>query len=145
MNDVLKSRLVGRADWSPAGDASIGEDDVEFPEILGQGSEEPLAIFRNSNVSAVAMRARSEFGDRLIQRLRIATGDSNLRAFGNKKTGCGQEGGRSSTSRWRQRATWRNSGLGGSPAGLPWGGTSRMSREAHVRICHLGPAARETT
>jgi len=29
----------------------------------------------------------------------------------------------------------RNSGLGGSPAGLPWGGTSRMRREFHVRIC----------
>src|SRR4029077_5835361 len=29
----------------------------------------------------------------------------------------------------------RNSCLGGSPAGLPWGGTSRMRREFHVRIC----------
>ena len=29
----------------------------------------------------------------------------------------------------------RNSSLGGSPAGLPWGGTSRMRREFHVRIC----------
>ena len=29
----------------------------------------------------------------------------------------------------------RNSCLGGSPAGLPWGGTSRMRRESHVRIC----------
>jgi hypothetical protein len=25
--------------------------------------------------------------------------------------------------------------LGGSPAGFPWGGTSRMTREGHVRIC----------
>jgi hypothetical protein len=29
----------------------------------------------------------------------------------------------------------RNSCPGGSPAGLPWGGTSRMRREFHVRIC----------
>jgi hypothetical protein len=29
----------------------------------------------------------------------------------------------------------RNSCLGGGPAGLPWGGTSRMRREFHVRIC----------
>ena len=29
----------------------------------------------------------------------------------------------------------RNSGRGGSSAGLPWGGTSRMRREFHVRIC----------
>jgi len=29
----------------------------------------------------------------------------------------------------------RNSCLGGSPAGLPRGGTSRMNREIHVRIC----------
>ena len=35
--------------------------------------------------------------------------------------------------------SWRSS------AGLPRGGTSRMNREIHVRICHLGPAARETT
>ena len=29
----------------------------------------------------------------------------------------------------------KNSSLGGSPAGLPWGGTSWMRREFHVRIC----------
>ena len=44
----------------------------------------------------------------------------------------------------------RNSCLGGSPAGLPWGGTSRMRREFHVRICEglgvkfPGPTRRST-
>ena len=55
-NNILKNGLVGRADRRPAGDADIDENNVEFPEIFSQGSEEPLAIFRNSDVCAVAMR-----------------------------------------------------------------------------------------
>src|SRR5215469_15592296 len=45
----------------------------------------------------------------------------------------------------------RNSCLGGSPVGLPWGGTSRMRREFHVRICEglrvkfPGPTRRTTS
>jgi hypothetical protein len=52
VDHVLKNGLVGRAGRSPAGDAGIGEDNVEFPEIFGQGCEEPLAIFRNGDVNA---------------------------------------------------------------------------------------------
>lgn len=35
MDHVLKNGLVGRAAGCPAGDASVSEDDVEFPEIFG--------------------------------------------------------------------------------------------------------------
>src|SRR5271154_3485000 len=90
MDDVLKNGLVGRAGRSPAGDAGIGEDNVELPEIFGQGCEQPLAIFRNGDVGAVATRARSKFGDRLIERLRVATGNGDLRALRNEKSGCGK-------------------------------------------------------
>jgi hypothetical protein len=85
-----KSGLVGRPSRSTAGDAGIGEDNVELPKIFGQGFEEPLAIFRNGDVSAVATRARSKFGDRFIERLRVATGNGDLRALRNEKSGRGK-------------------------------------------------------
>src|SRR5277367_57457 len=90
MNDILKNRLVGRAGRRPAGDSGIGENNVEFPEIFGQGCEEPLAIFPNSHVCAVATRGWSEFGDCCIERLLVATGNGDLRALSNEKSGCGQ-------------------------------------------------------
>ena len=34
-----------------------------------------------------------------------------------------------STANRRNSLSWRK------PAGFPWGGTSRMTREGHVRIC----------
>jgi len=86
VDHVLKNGLVGRAGRSPAGDAGIGEDNVELPEIFGQGCEEPLAIFRNGDVNAVATRARSKFGDRFIERLLVATSNGDLRALGNEKS-----------------------------------------------------------
>src|ERR1700731_4472063 len=49
-----------------------------FPKSLGQRCEEPLAIFRNRNVSAVATRVGPKFCDRLIQRLLVATGNGDL-------------------------------------------------------------------
>ena len=68
MDHVLKNGLVGPAGRSPTGYAGICEHNVELPEIFGQGCEEPLAIFRNGDVNAVATRARSKFGDRFIVR-----------------------------------------------------------------------------
>jgi hypothetical protein len=61
-----------------------------FPKSLGQRCEEPLAIFRNRNVSAVATRVGPKFCDRLIQRLLVATGNGDLRALRNEKSGCGK-------------------------------------------------------
>jgi len=87
VDHVLKNGLVGRARRSPPGDAGIGEDNVELPEICGQGCEEPLAIFCNGDVSAVATRARAKFGDRFIQRLLVAAGNGDLRAFRDEKVG----------------------------------------------------------
>ena len=88
MDHVLKNGFVRRARRSPAGDAGIGEDNVELPEIFGQGCEQPLAIFRNGDVDSVAMRARSKFGDRFIERLLVATGNGDLCALRNEKSGC---------------------------------------------------------
>src|SRR6202034_1581298 len=87
---VLKNGLVGRAGRSSAGDARIGEDNVELPEIFGQGCEEPLAIFRKGDVSAVATRARPKFGDRFIERLLVAAGNGNLRALRDEKSSGGK-------------------------------------------------------
>src|SRR5262252_340213 len=73
-----------------AGDARIGKDDVKFAEILGECREEPLAIFRNGDVGAVAASVRPKFSDGFVQRLLVATGDGNLRAFSDEKSCCGQ-------------------------------------------------------
>jgi hypothetical protein len=73
MNDVLKSGFVTQAGGRSARDSGVGKDNVEFPEISAKGCEEPLAVFPNGDISAVATRIGSEFGDRLIQRLLIAT------------------------------------------------------------------------
>jgi hypothetical protein len=84
VDHVLKNTLVGRAGRSPTGDAGIGEDNVELPEIFGQACEEPLAIFRNGDVNAVATRVWSKCGNRLIERLLVATSNGNLRALSNE-------------------------------------------------------------
>jgi hypothetical protein len=90
VDHVLKNGLVGRAGRSPAGDAGVGKDNIEFAEIFGQGCEEPLAIFRNGDVNAVATCARSEFSDCCIERLLVATSNGDLRALRNEKSGCGK-------------------------------------------------------
>src|SRR5271154_648852 len=90
MNHILKNRLVGRAGRRPAGDSGIGKNNVEFPEIFGQGCKQPLAIFPNSHVCAVATRVWSKFGDRFIERLLVATGNGHLRALRNEKSRGGQ-------------------------------------------------------
>ena len=59
MDHVLKNGLVSGTGRRPARDAGIGEDDVELPEIFGQGCKEPLAVFRNGDVGAVATRIGS--------------------------------------------------------------------------------------
>jgi hypothetical protein len=56
VDHVLENGFVSGTGRRPARDAGIGEDNVELPEILGQGCEEPLAVFCNSEVSAVATR-----------------------------------------------------------------------------------------
>ena len=58
---------------------------VKFAEIFGQCPEEPPAVFGDGDVGAVAMSVRSKFGDGFIQRLLVATGNANLRAFRDKK------------------------------------------------------------
>src|SRR6516225_1804610 len=90
MNDILKSSLVGRASGRPAGNARVGKDNVELSEVFGQGCKEPLAIFRNSNVCAVATGARPKFGDRFIQRLLVTAGNGDLCTFRDEKSGGGQ-------------------------------------------------------
>ena len=90
MDHVLKNGLVGRAGRCPAGDAGVGKDNVEFPEIFGKGCEEPLAVFRNGDVCAVATRVRSKFCNRLIQRFLVATVNGDLRALSDEKSGCSQ-------------------------------------------------------
>src|SRR5215470_12465390 len=90
MNDILKDGFVGRAGRRTARDARIRKDDVKFTEIAGQGCEEPLAIFRNGDVGTVTASVRSKFRDGFIQRLLIATGDGNLRAFRDEKPRCSQ-------------------------------------------------------
>ena len=87
MDHVLKDRLIGRSGRCPAGDAGVGKDYVKFPEIFGEGCEEPLAAFRNGEVSTVAACVGSELSDRLIQGLLVATGDGNQGAFRDEETG----------------------------------------------------------
>src|SRR5262249_18196226 len=85
-----KNGLVGRAGRRPAGDAGVGKHNVELPEIFGQGCEDPLAVFRNSDVCTIATSAWSEFCHRFIERLLVATGNGYLCAFSNEKSGCDQ-------------------------------------------------------
>ena len=90
MDYLLEDGFVGRAGRRPASNACIGEDDVKFAEVFGEISEELLAVFHNCNVGAIAVRFRSEFGDRFIQCLLIATRNCDFRAFRDEKAGCGQ-------------------------------------------------------
>ena len=90
MDHLLEDGFVGRASRRPASDAGIGEDDVKFAKVFGEFSEELLAVLRNRNVGAIAVRFRSEFGDRFIQRLLITAGNCDFSAFRDEKAGCGQ-------------------------------------------------------
>ena len=87
---LLENGLVGRAGRRPSGDAGVGKDNVEFPEIFGQGCEELLAVFSNRDVCTVATSVWSEFCHRFIERLLVATGNGDLCAFSNEESGCGQ-------------------------------------------------------
>jgi hypothetical protein len=64
---LLEDGFVGRASRRPARKACVSEDDVKFTKVLGEFSEELLAVLRNRNVSTVVMRFRSQLGDRFIQ------------------------------------------------------------------------------
>ena len=90
MDYLLEDGFVGAASRCTAGDAGIGEYDVELAEILGEFSEELLTVLRNRNVGAIAVRFRSQLGDRFIQCLLIATRNCDFSAFRNEKAGCGQ-------------------------------------------------------
>jgi hypothetical protein len=70
---LLEDGFVGRASRRPARNACISEDDVKFAKVFGEFSEELLAVLRNRNVSAIAVRFRSQLGDRFIQCLLVAT------------------------------------------------------------------------
>jgi hypothetical protein len=59
VDDVFKGGFLGLANRRGAADAGIGENDVELPEISGQGVEEPLAVFGDGDVGAVAARVAS--------------------------------------------------------------------------------------
>ena len=85
MDYLLEDGFVGRASRRPARNACVSEDDVKFTKVLGDFSEELLAVLRNRNVSAVAMRFRSQLGDRFIQCLLIATRNCDFRAFRDER------------------------------------------------------------
>jgi hypothetical protein len=87
---LLEDGFVGRASRRPAGNACISEDDVKFAKVFGEFSEELLAVLRNRNVSAIAVRFRSQLGDRFIQCLLIATRNCDFSAFRDEKAGCGK-------------------------------------------------------
>ena len=65
-SEARKSAALATSSGSP-------QRPSEFLEISGQGREELLAVFRNGDGCAVAMHARSKFGDCLIERLLIVT------------------------------------------------------------------------
>jgi hypothetical protein len=73
VDDLLEDGFVGRASRRPARNACIGEDDVKFAKVFGKFSEKLLAVLRNRNVGTIAVRFRSQLGDRFIQCLSIAT------------------------------------------------------------------------
>ena len=75
---------------SPFFQQPASEDDVKFAKVFGEFSEELLAVLRNRNVSPIAVRFRSQLGDRFIQCLLIATRNCDFRAFRDEKAGCGQ-------------------------------------------------------
>jgi hypothetical protein len=81
MNDIFEERLIRCAGRCPAGNASIGKDDVQAAEIPGEVGEEPLPILGDGNVGAITVRFRSQFGDRFVQSFWIATGKGNFRPF----------------------------------------------------------------
>jgi hypothetical protein len=82
---LLEDGFVGRASRRPARNACISEDDVKFAKVFDEFSEKPLAVLRNRNVSAIAVRFRSQLGDRFIQCLLIATRNCDFRAFRDEK------------------------------------------------------------
>src|SRR5215472_17980963 len=90
MDDILKDGFVGRASRCPTGNTCVGENDIELAESPGKIPEEPLAVRCHCNVSAIAVCARAEFGDRLIQRLLVAAGDGDFGAFCDEETGSGK-------------------------------------------------------
>ena len=90
MDYLLEDGFVGRASRRTARNACIGEDDVKFAKVFGEFSEKLLAVLRNRNVGAIAVRFRSQLGDRFIQRLLVPAGNRDLSAFCNEKAGCGQ-------------------------------------------------------
>jgi hypothetical protein len=88
VDDLLEDGFVGRASRRPARNACIGEDDVKFGKVFGEFSEELLAVLRHRHVSTIDVRFRSEFGDRFIQCLLIATRNCDFSAFREEKAGC---------------------------------------------------------
>jgi hypothetical protein len=87
---LLEDGFVGRASRRPARNARVSEDDVKFAKVFGEFSEELLAVLRNRNVSAIAVRFRSQLGDRFIQCLLISTRNRDFRALRDEKAGRGQ-------------------------------------------------------
>ena len=90
MDYLLEDGFVGRASRRPARNAYISEDDIKFAKVFGEFSEKLLAVLRNGNVGTVAVRFRSQLGDRFIQCLLIAARNCDFRAFRDEKAGCGQ-------------------------------------------------------
>ena len=85
MDYLLEDGFVGRAR-----NACVSQDDVKLTKVLGEFSEELLAVLRNRNVSAIAMRFRSQLSDRFIHCLLIATRNCDFRAFRDEKAGSAQ-------------------------------------------------------
>jgi hypothetical protein len=88
VNYLLEDGFVGRASRLPARNGCISEDDVKCAKVFGDFSEKPLVVLRNRNVSAIAVRFRSQLGDRFIQCPLIANRNCDFRAFRDEKAGC---------------------------------------------------------
>src|SRR5271155_4723674 len=61
-----------------------------LPKSLASSAKSLLTVLRNRNVGAIAVRFRSQLGDRFIQRRLIATRNCHLCTFRDEKAGCGE-------------------------------------------------------
>ena len=110
-----KSSSAVLPDRGGAGDAGVGEDDVEFTEFFGDLLEDGLAGFGVSDVAAEADSVGAEIGEGSVEGLLISAGDGDLRAFLDEETGCG-EADSAVTSRNKSFLSCEFHGF--SPAGL---------------------------
>ena len=73
-----------------AGDAGVGEDDVEFAELFADLLEYGLAGLGVGDVAAEADGFGAEVGEGGVEGLLISAGNGDLSAFLDEETGCGE-------------------------------------------------------